>query len=61
MSQGKSYSAEFKKIAVARVDAGGSQSSVAKELDVSLSTLNKWIKAQTAMLLQKKSQSMTSL
>ena len=45
MSQRKSYSEEFRKSAVARVDAGVSQSQVAIELGASLSTLNKWIKA----------------
>ena len=43
MKQRKIYSDEFKKSAVFRVNAGVSQSSVARELSISLSTLNKWI------------------
>lgn len=43
MKQRKIYSDEFKKSAVSRVNACVSQSSVARELSISLSTLNKWI------------------
>ena len=41
MKQRKIYSDEFKKSAVSRVNACVSQSSVARELSISLSTLNK--------------------
>lgn len=43
MKQRKIYLDEFKKSAVSRVNAGVSQSLVARELGISLSTLNKWI------------------
>jgi len=43
-----SYTAEFKELAVKRVNAGESFAATAKELDLSEQTLRNWVKAAKA-------------